>query len=370
MRAVHEAPFGDDPEPRRVQHVEIPPIKPTVIEYQIHSLPCPCGHCTTGTLPDDAWPGTFGPRIQSIVALLSGAYRLSKREIERILSDVFQVDLSLGSVCNLEHATSEALEEPVEEAKQHIQDQAVAFVDETGWREDKRRAWLWCAVTTHVTVFLVRFSRGAKIAKELLGAFSGILHSDRWVGYNWYALNRRQLCWAHLKRNFQRLVDRGGPSAEIGSRLLACEKELLGYWHRVRDGTLARSTFYSYAMRIRRDVTDILMVGLLCGHLKTSKFCKELLRLENAMWTFTRVEGVEPTNNAAERAVRKPVLWRNGSFGTDSARGSRFVERILTTVASLRSQHRNVLDFLVEACTASVRGKKAPSLLPDETSTP
>jgi transposase IS66 family protein/uncharacterized protein DUF6444 len=188
---------GADPDPRRVQHVEIPPIKPRVTEYQIHSLSCSCGHCTTGTLPDDAWPGTFGPRIQAIVALLSGAYRLSKREIERILSDVFQVDLSLGSVCNLEHATSEALAEPVEEAKHHIQDQAVAFVDETGWREDKRRAWLWCAVTTHMTVFLIRFSRGAKIARELLGAFSGILHSDRWAGYNWYDLNRRQLCWAH-----------------------------------------------------------------------------------------------------------------------------------------------------------------------------
>jgi transposase len=303
--------------------------------------------------------------------LLSGAYRLSKREIEKVMSDVFNVEMSLGTVCNLENATSKVLEAPVEEAKEYVKSQPVAFLDETGWREAKKKAWMWTAVTSLVTVFVIRFSRGAIVAKELIGeTFEGYLHSDRWTGYNWFPLKMRQLCWSHLKRNFQKLVDRGGESAKIGKALLGEESKLIGYWHRVRDGTLKRSTFYSYAMKIRQEVIAYLISGMVCRNEKTSSFCRKLYKQESALWTFTRVEGVEPTNNAAERAVRKPVLWRTGSFGTDSARGSRFVERILSTVATLRAQKRNILEYLVEACHASQMGKPIPSILPGVVQTP
>jgi transposase len=357
---------GEDPEPVRVQKVEVE-IKLHVTEYQQHQLPCPrCGHVTTGALPEGVDASAFGPRIQAIVALLSGAYRLSKREIERIMHDVFDVQMSLGTVCNLEHATSEALEGPVAEAQEFVKDQPAVHLDETGWREDKRKAWLWTAVTTWVIVFAIRLSRGAKVAQELIGpTYRGIAHSDRWSAYSWIAPRRRQLCWSHLLRDFQKLIDRGGVAAAIGKRLKARAEEMFHYWYRVRDGTLQRSTFQTYLSEIRQDILAVLEAGTLCRYSKTAEFCKNLLKLQSALWTFARVEGVEPTNNAAERAVRKPVLWRKGSFGTDSPKGSRFVERILTTVATLRAQQRNVLDYLVEACTAARRGGEPPSLLPN-----
>jgi len=189
----------EDQEPLRFQKVELPPIKPKVTEYQVYSLICSdCGHRTTGALPKDVGSGVFGPRIQAITSLLSGAYRLSKREIKRIMSDVFNVDMSLGSVCNLENATSKALEAPVEEAKEYVKNQPVVHLDETGWREAKQRAWLWTAVTAAVVVFVIRLSRGSKVAKELIGeGFRGIVNSDRWSAYSWIDSELRQLCWAH-----------------------------------------------------------------------------------------------------------------------------------------------------------------------------
>ncbi len=363
---------GEDPHPRCEQKVDLPPIEPIVTEYQRHTLECPhCGHMTTGALPEGVQKGAFGPHIQALVSLLSGAYRLSKREIVRIMEDVFHVKMSLGSVSNLERATSKALEAPVEEAKEYVKNQPVAYADETGWRENKTKAWLWTAVTAHVVVFLIRLSRGAVVAKELMGeAFGGILHSDRWNGYNWLHLKFRQICWAHLKRDFQKVADRGGPSARIGNALLEWVAEMFSLWDRVKNGELKRSSFRTYMTRIRQQIHILLEEGARCRNQKTAKFCKKLLLMEPAMWTFVRVEGVEPTNNAAERQIRKPVLWRKGSFGTDSSKGSQFVERILTTVATLRAQDRNVMNYLAEACKAAILKKPVPSLLPKSLRTP
>jgi transposase len=359
---------GDDEQPRREQQVELPEIKPLVTEFVIHTLTCSCcGGQTSGARPPGVSGSAFGPRIHALVSLLSGAYRLSKREIEQLMSDAFGVHMSLGSVCNLENSVSEALEAPVDEAKKFVTSQPVVHLDETGWREAKRKAWLWAAVTASVTVFVIRVSRGKDVAKELIGAaFEGVVNSDRWSAYLWLALKHRQLCWAHLKRNFQQLVDRGGTSARIGRKLLKATDQLFCYWHRVRDGTMQRSTFEKRMAKLQSEVFATLLVGATCRHKRTATFCTNLLALEPAMWTFVRVEGVDPTNNAAERAVRKPVLWRKGSFGTDSPRGSRFAERILTAVATLRSQQRNVLAYLTDATKAAVENKPAPSLLPNQ----
>lgn len=358
--------YGDDPNPRREQKVDLPPAtKPEIVDYLLHSLLCTCGHVTPGKLPDGVQPGVFGPQIQAIVSLLSGAYRLSKREIVRLMSDAFNTDMSLGTVSNLENATSNALAAPVEEAKQYVKDQEIVNADETGWRENKKKAWLWTAITSTVLVFLIRLNRKTASAKELLGNdFRGIVHVDRWGAYNWVPLKQRQICWAHLKRDFQKVAERGGASKKIGNALLDWTAKMFALWDRVRNGTLARSSFNTYMVEIRQGILSVLKKGSRCRTSKTANFCNNLLKIIPALWTFTRVEGVEPTNNAAERAIRKPVLWRKGSFGTDSPRGSRFVERILTTVASLRAQNRNVLDYLVEANRQAITGKPVPSLLP------
>ncbi len=356
---------GIDPHPIRHQVTELPPVRAKVTEYQLHTLPCAlCGTSTTAPLPDGVPRGAFGVRIGALVSLFTGAYRISKRNVRDLLEDCFGVDLSLGSVCPLEQATSDAIAAPVEQARVYVQAQPVVNMDETGWRQDNRRAWLWTAVTALVSVFLIRASRGSRVVCELLGqTFKGVVGSDRWSAYSFLPLRRRQVCWGHLKREFQAFVDRGGPSAPIGQALLTQVNQIFDWWYRVRDGTLTKSTFRVYMGPVKSCVRELLRQGQACAHPKTAATCREILKIEPALWTFVTKEGVEPTNNAAERALRHGVLWRKSSFGTQCDAGSRFVERMMTVVATLRQQKRNVLDYLTAACEAHLRGEIPPSLL-------
>ena len=362
----HHPLQGDDPQPYRHQVTEVPPIKPVVTEYQLHRLSClACGMPTRADLPRGVLPGGFGPRVQAIVALCTGAYRLSKRTTQEVLTDLFGLPLSLGTIAKLEQATVEAVAAPVAEAQTYVRAQSVAHLDETGWREGHTRAWLWVAVTAWVTVFVVRLSRGAKVAEELLGErFCGILVTDRWSAYTWYPTRWRQICWAHLLRDFEAMIERGGRSQVIGEGLREQARQMFHWWHQVRDGTLPHAEFRVLMRPMRRRVARLLTAGQTCGMAKTEGVCREVLKVYDALWTFVRVEGVEPTNNAAERAIRPGVLWRKGSFGTQSTKGSRFVEALMTVVATLRQQHRNVLAYLTEACQAACEHVPAPSLLP------
>lgn len=361
--------LGEDPVPERHQVVEIPSMRPVITEYQVHRLVCPdCGQATRAAWPAGIPTGDFGPRVQAITALCTGAYHLSKRTTQRVLEDVFGVSMGLGTVANLEQAMVRAVAEPVATARAYVQAQPTAYLDETGWREGRQRAWLWVATTTWVTVFVVRLSRSAKVAQELLGEqFWGWLVTDRWSAYTWYPTWRRQLCWAHLLRDMEAMIERGGRSAEIGEALRAHARQMFHYWHRVRDGTLAHASFRTYMQPIRQEVERLLEAGQTCGVPKTEGMCREILRLRQALWTFVRHPEVEPTNNAAERAIRPAVLWRKGSFGTHSADGSRFVEAMMTVVTTLKQQHRPVLDYLTATCEAVLRGEPAPALLPTPT---
>lgn len=362
-----QAPLsGDDPKPWRHQVIELPPIKPVVTEYQWHQLACPaCGARTRAPWPAGVPSGTYGPRVQATVALYTGSYRLSKRTTQQAMAEVFGVPMSVGTISQLEQATTEAVAAPVEEARRYVHEQEVAHLDETSWRQGGKRAWLWVAVTSWVTVFVVRISRGGQVARELLGeSFSGILVTDRYSAYNWYPVRWRQLCWAHLLRDFEAMRGRGGASEEIGEALLDQAHQMFTWWHRVREGTLQRSTFRSYMTPLRREVERLLEAGRRCGVPKTAGTCRDILKRREALWTFVQREGVEPTNNAAERSIRPGVQWRKGSFGTQSEEGSRFVESMMTVVATLKQQQRNVLEYLTAACEAALRGEAAPSLLP------
>ena len=200
----------------------------------------------------------------------------------------------------------------------------------------------------------------------MLGAVvRGIVGSDRWTGYNWLDPQQRQLCWAHLKRDFQAFVDRTGAPARIGRALLEQVEQMFSLWNRVRDSTLSWADFQTLMQPIQTRVGELLREGAALACAKTRHTCENVLKLEVALWTFVRVEGVEPTNNSAERRLRRAVLWRRRSFGTQSEAGSRFVERVLTAVTTLRQQNRDVLDYLTEACAAAIRGDPPPSLLPD-----
>ncbi|MCA1600491.1 MAG: IS66 family transposase, partial [Acidobacteria bacterium] len=345
---------GDDPQPARHQVTEIPPARAEVTEYRRHTLCCQtCGVSTEAEWSEDVPPGSFGSRLQATVAYLSGRLGLSHRDCVEAVSVLHGAEVSLGSVSAIQRQVSQALAAPFSTAHEFVRHQAVNHVDETGWRECGKLNWLWVNATAQVTAFRVATKRDAATAREVIGAAkTSIITTDRYLGYSWLAPTRRQVCWAHLKRDFQAITERGGESAEVGAALLAETKEVFDLWHQVKAGTLSRRKFRKLMVPVQHRVTALLDTGSDCRSSKTRGTCRQIRTVAAALWTFVRVEGVEPTNNAAERALRRAVLWRRKSFGTQSAAGSRFVERILTVVTSLRQQGRNVLEYLTAACSS------------------
>jgi len=365
---------GRDESPLRHQQVEVPPVLPEVTEYRCHQLSCACGAVTRAELPSEA-ASVFGVRLSALVSALMVQYRLSKRLTQRLLADVLRVDISLGMLPKLGGEMGKALAAASAEAERHVREQLVTNADETGWYEGKkdgrnRRAWLWTFATTAVVVFRIAFSRGGEVVKDVLGQdFTGFLCTDRWSGYNWFDLGLRQVCWSHLTRDFQSFIDRGGTGGHLGEALMVQRNKMFRWWQQVRDGTLPRDDFARRMTPVRREVARLLRDAASRASGKTKGMAVEMLKLEQAFWTFVDVDGVEPTNNFAERCVRHGVMYRKTSFGTQSAAGSRFVERMLTVLTSLNLQHRNVLDFLTDALRAHRTGGAPPSLLPQATAT-
>src|SRR4051812_38543330 len=359
-----DALAGDDPEPLRHQVAEVPPVRPVVHEYRLHRLTCPrCRTATRAKLPAGVPAGAFGPRLRAVLSVLAGAYRLGKRPIQQLALDLLGLSISTGMVCRLERQGAAELEAPVEGLREHVRTAASAHIDETSWRQGRDKRWLWAAVTKSATVFTIARSRGADVARSLLGVDRRkVVISDRFKSYRW--IRRRQFCWAHLRRDFQAMIDRGGEPGEVGRRLLEHSDVLFRWWHRVRDGTLARSSFRLYVSWLRDCLREDLRRGTACLCSRTAGTCRELLAGETHLWTFVRVEGVEPTNNHAERALRHGVIYRKLSGGTDSEAGSRFVERMLSVLATCRQQDINVLDYLTRCYQARLDGQPAPSLLP------
>ena len=356
--------LGDDPEPIRHQVAEIPPIRPAVDEYRLHRLTCPqCRVSTCATLPPGVPVGAFGLRLRAILGVLAGCYRLGKRPIRQLALDLFGLSISLGMISRLERQAADELEPAVEELREHVRNADVVHIDETSWRQGTAKAWLWTAVTKWVTVFTIAASRGAEVAKNILGtAENKVVVSDRFSSYGW--IKRRQFCWAHLNRDFQAMIDRDGESAEVGRLLLGHSEQLFEWWHRVRDGTTTRVALRSKVATMRFAFRENLRRGVACDHAKTAGTCRELLASEPHLWTFVRVEGVEPTNNDAERALRHGVIYRKISGGTDSETGSRFVERMLSVAATCRRQNINVLEYLTRCYQARLEGRRCPSLIP------
>jgi hypothetical protein len=297
------------------------------------------------------------------------------------MQDIFGVRMCLGTVNKLRLEASDAIALSVLEAKTYVQNSPVVGADETsfsqgnvdGCNDKNRKAWLWVAVTPLVTFFQVTLSRCTDTAKNLLGEnFGGILNSDRYASYNWVGLEQRQLCWAHLKREFIKISERSGVSSSIGNTLVEQQEKLFELWHRVRDGTLSRCEFQLLAPQIRNLIKSSLQeaADYKIGSqektplAKTVRTCRQLLKVEPALWLFVEVEGVEPTNNAAERAIRPAVIWRRTSFGSQTKAGSNFVARMLTVVTTLKSQRRNILDFMTQAVSAQRLSHNSPSLLP------
>jgi transposase len=374
---------GEDLDPLRHQVIEIPPITPLVIEHRLHRLVCPC--CSTSTcasLPADVEASHYGPRLSALVGLLGSAFPLSFSKTQALLQQLVGVEMSRGAIARVRQRLSAALEQPMQEALAFARVQPVAYVDETGAPTGNadgnnptgKRGWQWVMVTAVVTVFVQGLSRSTTAAIELLGnAFGGIVVSDRFSAYNHLPTKQRQLCWAHLIRDLTAIAERPGASAEFGAQLLGLQQQLFGHWHRYKEGKIDWPALQQSCRPIRQTFETTLQRVVELGYQRgertpwasTVRTCQQLQKVTGGLWTFLENEGIEPTNNAAERALRQSVIQRKISQGVQSRQGAICRSRLLTVTTTLRQQGRDVWEFLEQAWIAHHRDGVMPSLLSD-----
>jgi transposase len=365
QKALPQEPGPSDPPPTRHQVAELPKLAAKITEYQGHARTCPdCGKITQAAIPEDIRAHSVGPNLTGVLSYFAGCHGVSKRGVEEISQAVFDADVALGTVANLEQEVSQALAPAYEEAKQAVQEAEVKHLDETGWKEAGKKRWLWVAATSTVVAFMIHTLRSIVAMRKLLGdKVHGILCSDRWNVYDHWPTLQRQVCWAHLKRNWEKMAERGGKAKEIADACLSVHKRVFALWHLFRGGGCTRLDMENDMAPLTIELLDVLQAGKRCRDRKTRRFCARLLDQFLAMWTFVVTEGVEPTNNHAERVQRRAVLWRRRSFGCHSSQGCRFVERILTVVQTLRLQRRSAVQFLQDSIAAHRSGQKGPKLV-------
>ena len=354
-------PFGD---PLRHQVVEMPAIVPDATEYRLFSVACDCGKVTRAPLPRGVPRGMCGPRLMAFIGTLTGIYKLSRREARLLVSDALGVQISLGALSESEDDVSAAVEAPVEQVRINASEDVLKHIDATSWRQSGKGRTLWTIATALVTFYGITADGSRAGLRGLLAAVRGILVTDRGTQFGFWAMDKRQICWAHLIRKFASFAERKGAAGRLGQDLLFLAQLALHGWHQVRDGTMSRRRFQTLMAKIRPAVEKLLDRGQRSRLRGVSGSCADILKHRLALWTFVDHEGVDPTNNHAERELRGFVLWRKKCFGSQSDRGTRFAARIMTVAQSLRKQRRHVLEYLTQACQAALLGRPAPSLLP------
>jgi len=350
----------------RWQVVEIPEIRPTVTEHRVHTLRCKkCGREDTGAMPADVARSNFGPRTHALAATLTGGFRLTRREAVRVFDEVFNVDLSTGALSDMEGRVAAALEESYRAVQRALREGEAAHIDETPWKQRRVLHWLWNATFGKLAVFRIDRRRDRGASRRLFaGKFHGVRIVDRLAVHDDVKPDRRQICWAHLDRDFAAFVDGPAGRRRFGRSGRAIAAAVFRSWDLFEAGRIDRPKLREIADRLESRVR-LLLTGA-AGHAakRVRRFAAHLLRQIGSLFVYAAREKVEPSNNTAERSLRGPVLWRKGSYGTQSERGSRFAERMLTAKHCLRAQGRDLLAFLVEALRAHVHGHPPPSLLP------
>ena len=355
-------PGPDDPPATRHQVAELPPVLAEVTEHRGHARTCPCGHVTRGPIPHTVRAHSVGPRLTATIAYFAGSHGMSQRGIEEVVETMFGVPIAVGTIANLEQEASAALESAYQEVRRQVAEAEVKHLGETGWERAGKKRWLWVAATATAVVFLIHPRRNLDALKLLLGHLSGVLVSDRWSVYDHWDAECRQLCWAHVKRNWDQQIERGGTAKVLGERWLAEQTRVFELCHLFRGGGCTRAELKDRILPHVEALGQLLLDGHAGPDARLSRYCGRLLDRYPLLWLFTSVEGVEPTNNHAERVQRRAVIWRRRSFGCASASGCRFVERILTVIQTLRLQNRNALEYLSDCLTAHREGRPAPAL--------
>ncbi|MGA9468786.1 MAG: IS66 family transposase [Exiguobacterium marinum] len=354
-----------DPRPKRHQIIEAPPMQPEVKEFRRHAVQCAhCGHKTRAPYDETLIPSSpFGPRLMSMVGLLTGVYHVSRRKTVTLLSDMLGVKMALGTVSAVEARVSEAVKPAVDEVCDHVEHAEVKHTDGTGWLKAGATMSLWTIATTAVTLYKIVADSSRATLKPLFGALRGILVSDRAKALAFWVMKRRQICWAHLLRKFVSFSERDGRAGQFGCDLLSYTGLLFEYWQDYKAGNLDRRTFRAWMLPVREQIEAVLANAVDADIERLSGSCADILAHKDALWTFLERDDVEPTNNHAERELRAFVLWRKRSFGTQSERGNLYAERIMTVAHTARKQGKDVLEFLTKCCTAQQTNTEPPSLL-------
>jgi transposase len=354
-------------EPHRHQVTEIPRVSAFITEYQLHALRCErCDAVTRAELPSDVGRSWFGKNLTGLVTMLASDYRLSKRQIQSLIEAQYGVHLSRGEIGKMEKRMGKPLQAPYEEACAHIRGSPVVSADETPWAQRHDLHWLWTAGTKQVVVFRIEKHRDGDAAKALLSEkFGGFLNSDRYGAYGFVPMERRQVCWSHLEREFVELSELKEPVAKyVAPKILDRIADLFSIWRDYQKGTLDRQQMQVAIRPVCRDIESLIEIGAKASHAYTRSKCRSILKYREAFFAFVEHEGVEPTNNRSERNLRHGVIYRKLSHGTQSDEGSRYIERALTVVATLKAQGKDVYAYLIATAQAAFQGTSAPSLLP------
>jgi transposase len=351
----------------RHQVAELPPVAVVVTEHRV--LACRCGGCgrlSRGTIPAEVRASVVGPRLSAAIGLLGASMKGSRRAIAMTMGEVLGCPTALGSVCAREAELSDALAGPCQTLVESAARSKVKYVDETGWKLRGKSRWLLVSADREQVVFHIDKNRTRPAFKALFGGAGprGVFCTDRAGIYDVLSVRRRQLCWAHLKRDLVRAIERGGAGEAAATRMLAVGHEMFGLWHRFQRKQIRRGGLRAGIEPLRLRLRDALAEGAACGQPKTAGLCRALLKRERALWRFARTPGLEPTNNLAERMLRPAVIWRKKSFGSSSEGGCRYVERMLSVIETLRLRGHPPLAYLAGAVAAHRKREPTPAIAP------
>ena len=352
---------------RRHQVTELPPIRAHIIEYQCHCTTCPqCGESTRAAIPEEA-SGQFGPQLTALIAYLTVVCRMPRRVVEALLEQALDIDISLGSTQKCWEEASKAVAAPCAELELRLRDEPVLNADETGWRTNGAKRFLWAFVATQYIVYTVADTRSGTVLIRMLGAvFQGILCSDRFSAYLKYHQGRAQFCWAHLKRTLLGVMEltKNSEVEQFCRDALAEHAKLFRLWHKYRDGRIDRRQLILRSIFIQKRLFALGERNLDSSHRDVRNLAAALFEHIERLFAFVDFEGVEPTNNSAERALRTGVQWRKTSFGNRSSNGELATARLLTVAETCDLQKLNVLAYLADAITRHRRRQIPVSLLP------
>jgi hypothetical protein len=352
-------------EPFRWQVAEIEPIKPIITEHQGHTTLCECGCQTSASLPAEVLTSNFGPRLTSIIAYLAAVLHVSRRGTREFCETLLNINIALGSVQNLLEGTSDALEPIDKKLKDALPKEPVLNSDETGWRD----RWLWIFVASTFIYFQAAKSRSSKVLVDVLGnVYQGILCVDRWGAYTKYHKGLFQICWAHLKRDFLGILKIGEAAQSEDAIVFAqtmeiLRKKIMAVWYLFKEGHISRSELIKKTKSARNAMKRCLKQYMHSEEKCVQTLANNLMKRFDDLFTFIFYEGVEPTNNIAERGIRPAVQWRKICFGNRSDNGAALTSRLLTVTRTCWLQKRNPLEFLVDTVTAHRSGQTAPSLI-------